>query len=181
MTAEHFLHKAVEYTIASGTFGISWTDIFTHKGGITYRGRDGNKDYRRQQWVDPDHHSQRTQYRHQTGHYLRDVCCEAGAYYINIIGNPADQVSCRVPVEKANGQPQELFEYIPAHFSGDPLADEQHSCVNADSQQGGNDIDRQHFFCVNKYNGEIYLPLTRGGGVYRRAGEAGAHQGECVG
>ena len=108
------------------------------------RDRHGHQRDHRQQRRDPDHHRQHRDHGHQRGHQLAHRLLEGLADVVDVVGDPAQQLAARRPVEVAERQPVDLVLDVLAHPVDGVLDDAvEHAALQPAEQRGGG-VHREH-------------------------------------
>ena len=139
-----FLHKAVHRSVGFGPLHKPRLRFFAHMGGKSDGSRHRNQRHQAQHRGNPDHHNQRAHHRHNAGQNRHHVRGHAGADYVHVIGNPADDIPCLVPVKKSNRQPHQLVKHILPHLPAHALGYVHHDHVNQNGDQRRACVNRQH-------------------------------------
>ena len=108
--------------------------------------RERHRDQRdhREQRRDPEHHPEHREHRQQRGEQLAHRLLQGLADVVDVVGDPAQQLTARLPVEVAQRQRVDLVLDVGPHPPHGALHDVVEQVAGQPPQQRAEDVDAEH-------------------------------------
>ena len=111
---------------------------------------------------------------------MQQVVGKRGVYRVDIIGDPADDISGLVGVKIPYRQFGEPVKYLLSHLIDDLLAQVDHQNGEQVGKSGGQGVKADHQRAEKEYCGKIGLPRPHADGVDSPAGQIRPQKGQKI-
>ena len=110
-----------------------------------YRDWDGGQGDQGQQRRDGEHHDRHADEQKDGVKHLTERLLQALGDIVDVVGDPAEQITSRCPVDVAEGQGMDFFLYGLAQSLHDSLQDTGQSVSTCQGEEGGADVHSRGF------------------------------------